>query len=84
MSYSSVTVVTQARGLLDKQGRLIFHGGMEDLGRFHLSLVQGDAIGKSVNRNYWPSTRGTLTSNISSKAGLGLANKGNPLRGKKE
>ena len=33
----------QAQGLVDGSGRLIFHGGMEDLGRFHLSIVRGDA-----------------------------------------
>ena len=31
----------QAERLVDDQGRIIFHGGMEDLGRFHLSLVRG-------------------------------------------
>ena len=31
-----------ARGR-DMQGRLTFHGGMEDLARFHTSIVRGGA-----------------------------------------
>jgi len=31
------------QGLIDPAGRLIFHGGMEDLSRFHTSLVLGGA-----------------------------------------
>jgi len=30
---------------IDQQGRPIFHGGMEDLSRFHLSIVQGGVWG---------------------------------------
>ena len=31
------------QGLVDGGGRLVFHGGMEDLARFHTSLVKGGA-----------------------------------------
>jgi hypothetical protein len=33
----------QHSGYLDHSGRLIFHGGMEDLSRFHTTLVRGGA-----------------------------------------
>mmetsp|Transcript_33663 Transcript_33663/g.88544 ORF Transcript_33663/g.88544 Transcript_33663/m.88544 type:complete len:90 (-) Transcript_33663:95-364(-) len=32
------------QGLIDPSGRLIFHGGMEDLSRFHTTLVQGGGL----------------------------------------
>ena len=32
-------------GLVDDRRRLIFHGGMEDLSRFHLTIVWGGAAG---------------------------------------
>ena len=31
------------RKVADREGRLVFHGGMEDLARFHLSIVRGGA-----------------------------------------
>ena len=31
------------QGLVDVNGRLVFHGGMEDLSRFHSSIVRGGA-----------------------------------------
>ena len=35
--------LSQRQRLLDAAGRLVFHGGMEDLSRFHTTLVRGGA-----------------------------------------
>ncbi|KAL1508584.1 hypothetical protein AB1Y20_004682 [Prymnesium parvum] len=43
----------QENGMIDAEGRLVFHGGMEDLGRFHLSIVRGDDWPNSGDGNDW-------------------------------
>jgi len=39
----SGTAHTRKHALVDQRGRLVFHGGMEDLSRFHTTLVRGGA-----------------------------------------
>ena len=47
---------------MDHRGRLIFHGGMEDLGRFHLSIVRGER---------WPQAESGWAAGAGTHAGAG-------------